>query len=78
MARHRYGPLPRCPHLEIRYMGHIERGGPRGGYRLRDGYSVFVDGRETQPWMLKRDAQAHARRIARGCGQPKMKIRVVR
>jgi len=51
--------------IEVRYMGNIERG---GHYRRADGYSVFVDGHETQPWQIKRDAMDRAKRIARDLG----------
>lgn len=53
-----------APDVEVRRMGPIERG---ARYRHVDGWAVFVDGREQQPWMPKREAVAVAKDIvARG------------
>ena len=46
--------------IEIRRMGTIERG---DDYHHVDGYSVFIDGKETQPWLTKREAAALANLI---------------
>jgi len=52
--------------IHVRYMGQIERG---KNYRWVAGYSVFLDGNPTYPWLPKRDAIALARRIAKERGR---------
>lgn len=47
----------------VRRMGTIERGKHRR--RHVDGWAVIVDGREHQPWMIKRTAVRMARNFAR-------------
>lgn len=47
--------------IEIRRVGRIEVG--PGYRRLVDAYAVFVNGRERQPWMTKRNAQREARAL---------------
>lgn len=60
------------PTIEIRYMGlievgsHVRRGprrDPRPSYRWVDGYSVVLNGVETQPWLPRRGALKLARKI---------------
>lgn len=52
--------IPIAPGIEVRRMGQIEG----AGYRWIDGWAVFVDGREHQPWMRKNDALRLARQFA--------------
>ena len=52
--------IPIAPGIEVRRMGQIED----AGYRWIDGWVVFVDGREHQPWMRKNDALRLARQFA--------------
>jgi len=46
--------------IRVVRMGSIERGSLVSGYRWYDGYSVFLDGRRTYPWLLFRQACALA------------------
>lgn len=41
-------------------VGSVERGSLVHGYRWYDGYSVFLDGNMTYPWLLRRQALAFA------------------
>jgi hypothetical protein len=56
------------PKVEVVFKGQIEVGlanprNPKPGYRWVDGYSVVIDGIETQPWMTKREAHRLAKKI---------------
>ncbi len=50
--------------IEVRRVGLIEIRRSRS-FRWADGYAVFVDGRETFPWVRKREADSIASRIRR-------------
>lgn len=41
--------------IEVRRMGFIERA-KQGAYTWVEAYAIFVNGRECQPWMTKREA----------------------
>lgn len=49
--------------IEVKRMGTME---VRKGKRVRivDAYAVFVDGKERQPWVQRREALAEAKRAA--------------
>jgi hypothetical protein len=58
--------------IHVRFMGSIEVPAPRrgrSGYRWVDGYSVWVNGQESQPWTQKREAISEARRLGKNLGQ---------
>lgn len=43
--------------IEVKSMGQLERWSKsRDAYKWVDGYSVFLDGNETQPWLPFREA----------------------
>ena len=54
------GITPSGVQIAIKYMGGIERG---ARFRWVDGYSVFMDGRQTQPWLTFREAMRYAREL---------------
>jgi hypothetical protein len=47
--------------VEIRRMGNLER-----GRRWIDGYAVFVNGIERQPWLSKREAEREKKALLEG------------
>ena len=57
--------------VAIKFMGSIERPKSRGQgrvatYKWVDGYSVFIGGSETQPWLPFREAMRFARERVKG------------
>jgi hypothetical protein len=58
--------------IHVRWMGSMEVPSPkrgRPGYRNVDGYSVWVDGNQSQPWMQKRAAIAEAKELGKKLGR---------
>lgn len=48
--------------IEYTYMGSVERwDAGRRRFTLRPGFSFFVDGRETQPWLTRDEAEHDAK-----------------
>jgi len=54
------GVTPSGVQIAIKYMGGIERG---ARYRWVDGYSIFMDGSQTQPWQMFRESMRYAREL---------------
>jgi len=53
------------PGVVIRHMGSLEVARLGRGARWVDGWAVWVDGRERQPWMQRREATREARAVVK-------------